>query len=338
MQVGVPDLIHLQFRPRWRDHHVIIISVIPGIDLPRRAHRLQIDGETAPQVPRRGQLQINFLVKQGLREWFMVPVRQARICLAMLLPDRVQARPVIKCGCQSRERYHVRSIRWQLRFLHLGKKIRRISQIQGERDVLRQVPRRVGPYMLVIVLTHHVAGFESIVRIVRRPVDLATNLFPNRVRNVQLLVISASVHRRQYREKRLAGIERYLGAVLRQTHEWQQRQHQRNDRMSQPETQANLQPGGKLWERQRHSLRGSGRRVKPKETLIKSRRKLPQGLKPPNSGCEPDGLKAVPFKAHLIGVSLSKTEAPRLREVPSGGESVTKLRSSIPAGELDSSS
>ena len=187
----MPDLIHLQFRPRGRDHHVIIISVIPGIDLPRRAHRLQIDGETAPQVTRRGQLQVNFRVKQGLREWFMVPVRQARICLAMLLPDRVQARSFIKCGCQSCERYHVRSIRWQLSFLHLGKKIRRISQIQCQRDVLRQIPRRVGTDMLVIVLTHHVAGFESIVRIVRRPVDLAPNLFPNRVGNVQFLVISA---------------------------------------------------------------------------------------------------------------------------------------------------
>ena len=100
--------------------------------------------------------------------------------------------------------------------------------------------------MLVVVLAHQVGGFQRLVGIVRGSRDFVADLLAYRIRRVRLLRIATRIHRPQDVNRVSLVSSVTLGAVLRKTQRRKQSQEGGNFRMSQPETQENLQPGGKL--------------------------------------------------------------------------------------------
>src|SRR5437899_2667778 len=97
--------------------------------------------------------------------------------------------------------------------------MRRSLQIKRQRNELRQIVLRIFPFVRQIPVAHVSQRHLRVLRVAKIPLPLGPHVEPLRVRNIQVDVISARVHRRKHDEQRFARIEgdRSLALTLGQS-------------------------------------------------------------------------------------------------------------------------
>ena len=138
---------------------------------------------------------------------------------------------------QGHESQYVSRIRRHIGFLDLGSEIRRRPQVEGERNILRQVVRSVTLLVIAIELAHLFCGRGSGRRFAGFN-EVGSNFHANGRRRLQFLIVSADVHGSHHAEQRLTHVERGLG--LRPGGAGKRRQHQRQDKPTAKTAQKSL--------------------------------------------------------------------------------------------------
>src|SRR5712691_2500414 len=258
MQVCMANLLHLE-RRAGRNHDIIIAAIISRVGLTGSAHWIQVNRELPPQISCRRQLQIHFRTEQHLGKWFVIAVCQRRISFTMMLPNDFQSSRVIELLQQRNKSGDISSVRRKLCFLHLQRfawlgfrslwvpaswRERRTGQGERQRDILCQLPGSVGLLVLLIKLTHCLAGFLRFCRSLNTLRHFRADLSPQWIGYAQFLVVATRVNRRQNRKKGFTGVEGHLGRVLSQTHAYPQPENSRKKPASVLRTQENLLQGG----------------------------------------------------------------------------------------------
>src|SRR5437899_10451655 len=85
--------------------------------------------------------------------------------------------------------------------------MRRSLQIKRQRHELRQIVLRISPLVRQIPVAHGSQRHLRFLGVAKIPLHLGPHVEPLRVRNIQVDVISARVHRRKHDEQRFARIE-----------------------------------------------------------------------------------------------------------------------------------
>ena len=215
MQVGVPDLLHLDRRGRGRrNHDVVIRSVVASIGLCGCAHRIQKNGELPSQIARRRHLQINLGVEGHLRQRSMIDVDQFSITGAMSFPDSVQSELFVKRPHQRHKVGDHFGIGRQFHCFNLKRKSRGRVEVERQRYIVRKVMRGVRSLVLPVEQAHGTDDVLSPGRIRNRAANFRPDLRPQRIGCAQLLVVSAGVDGGQHGEQRLAGLKGHLRSIL----------------------------------------------------------------------------------------------------------------------------
>ena len=107
--------------------------------------------------------------------------------------------------------HHLRRIGRHLRQLRRGFNLRRRRQVQGQRDVLRDIPCRARQPVLGHEEAHPVPFGAGVLALGKRLVDLVANPLAHRCALFQAFVIAAGIQRRGHDEDRLGADQRNGG-------------------------------------------------------------------------------------------------------------------------------
>ncbi len=124
----------------------------------------------------------------------------------------MQVDQLIKAAQQRQYVFHAAGIRRHVRAFGARRQLRGRRDVEGERNILRQVRSGVGKPMLSDESANLFVRIARIRRSLKRLVDLIPNLLAHRVGGGEPLVIAAGIQRRGNVEKRLAVLQADVGA------------------------------------------------------------------------------------------------------------------------------
>ena len=137
----------------------------------------------------------------------VILIDQCQIFRLVLEPDGVQLGGRVVLLQHRGEPQNVSRIRRQVGFLEPGRELRRRSEVERQRYVLRQIVGRIALPMVLIEAAHcfgcdgcggRLAGFDQV----------GAHLGADRRRRLQLLVVAADVHGGNHAKQRLVDVQR----------------------------------------------------------------------------------------------------------------------------------
>ena len=138
----------------------------------------------------------------------MITVHPRSVVVTVPLPDGVQTHLIVEAFEDRPKRRNRPRIRRQVLFLHSRHKMRGTVHVQRQRNIRRQTAIRIPlrGVALIKLAQRRARGF-GFLRFLQNPLHLSPHIAPRRIRDSQVLVISAGVERRQHGKERFAAIE-----------------------------------------------------------------------------------------------------------------------------------